>query len=104
MHDAGLLLPAALSGLVCGVGFFGGLWWTIQRGLRSKRAALWFFGSTLIRTGGVSGVFVWIAQSDPKRALASVGGFCVARAIAHILGRCPPPTHPATPMCRGVAP
>ena len=49
MHE---LIPLALSmgaGLVLGAIFFGGLWWTVIRGLSSRQPALWFLGSLLLR-------------------------------------------------------
>ena len=30
--------------------FFGGLWWTVRKGVSSTQPALWFFGSLLLRT------------------------------------------------------
>jgi heme A synthase len=41
-----------------GVIFFGGLWWTVRKGLSSKRPALCFFGSLLLRTSMFWLVFI----------------------------------------------
>jgi F1F0 ATPase subunit 2 len=30
------------AGLLLGAIFFGGLWWTVRKGVSSKRPALWF--------------------------------------------------------------
>ena len=40
-----------LAGLVLGAIFFGGLWWTVRKGLSSQQPALWFLGSMLLRMG-----------------------------------------------------
>ena len=54
-------IPAACPGVRCrlllGAFFFGGLWWTVQKGVTSETPALWFLGSLLLRTGVDSG---WI--------------------------------------------
>jgi len=39
-----------LTGVLLGVMFFGGLWWTVQHGVSSERVALWFVGSMVLRT------------------------------------------------------
>ena len=51
--DIFIWLLAALAGLLLGIFFFGGLWWTIQKGLSSNHPGLWFFGSLIVRTGVV---------------------------------------------------
>ena len=43
------LASALVAGVLLGAFFFGGLWWTVRKGLSSKRAALWFLGSMLLR-------------------------------------------------------
>ena len=53
MRDPMTLLLAGGAGVLLGVLFFGGLWWTVQRGLVSRRPALWFVGSFLLRTSVV---------------------------------------------------
>ena len=43
------LASALVAGVLLGAFFFGGLWWTVRKGLSSKRVALWFLGSLLLR-------------------------------------------------------
>ena len=43
------LASALVAGVLLGAFFFGGLWWTVRKGLSSNRAALWFLGSLLLR-------------------------------------------------------
>jgi F1F0 ATPase subunit 2 len=81
MTDILLLLLAAAGGGLLGVFYFGGLRWTLRRGLASQASALWFAGSFLLRTGICLGGFYWIGASDPVRILVCLGGFIVARVI-----------------------
>ncbi len=50
MSDSLALALAFLAGALLGVFFFGGLWWSVQKGVVSDRPALWFLGSLLLRT------------------------------------------------------
>ena len=50
MSDTLALALAFLAGALLGVFFFGGLWWTVQKGVASETPALWFLGSLLLRT------------------------------------------------------
>ena len=50
MNEPLSLASALVAGVLLGAIFFGGLWWTVRRGVSSKRVALWFLGSMLLRT------------------------------------------------------
>ena len=76
------LLLALGAGLLFGTMFFGGLWWTIRKGLSSKRPALWFFGSMLVRTGLTLSGFYFIAGNNLFRLLVCLIGFGIARVVA----------------------
>jgi F1F0 ATPase subunit 2 len=84
-----LLQPALalLAGMLLGAVFFGGLWWTVQKGLASPRPALWFLGSLLLRTGIALAGFYVVAGGDWKRLLACLAGFIAVRIIATRLAR-----------------
>jgi F1F0 ATPase subunit 2 len=81
MNDVAALLVALMAGLLLGAFFFGGLWWTVQRGLTSNHPALWFFGSTLLRTGFVLAGFYFISHGDWQKLLACLLGFFIARIV-----------------------
>ena len=49
MNDILVLAPPLAAGLLLGAFFFGGLWWTVIKGVSSPRPALWFFTSMLLR-------------------------------------------------------
>ncbi|MHB8921276.1 MAG: N-ATPase subunit AtpR [Halothiobacillus sp.] len=77
-----LTLAGALSmGFLLGVFFFGGLWWTIRRGMTSNQPALWFLGSMLLRTAGVLLGFYFVSAGDWRKLLACLLGFVIARFV-----------------------
>ena len=81
MSETLSLVLALATGLVLGAIFFGGLWWTIQKGMTSESSALWFCGSWLLRTGLVVAGFLLIARGHWERLPACLLGFVVARLI-----------------------
>lgn len=83
-------LPMMLSfgaGLLLGAVFFGGLWWTIRKGLSSPRPALLFLGSAVLRMGVVVSGFYLVANGQWQRLLACLVGFIIARLIVTWLTR-----------------
>jgi F1F0 ATPase subunit 2 len=89
MSEALMLGLAGVAGLIMGAIFFGGLWWTVRKGVSSKRPALWFLGSLLLRTGVVVAGFYVVSDGHWQRLLACLFGFAVARFIVTRLT--PPP-------------
>ena len=81
MNELLQMLLALLAGMLLGALFFGGLWWTVQKGLAAKQPALWFGISMLLRTGIVMAGFFFVAGADWKRMLLCLLGFVVARII-----------------------
>jgi F1F0 ATPase subunit 2 len=81
MSNIPALALAFVVGALLGVFFFGGLWWTIQKGVASARPALWFLGSLLLRTSVIFAVFYFVAQGHWSRVVACLFGFLIARAI-----------------------
>jgi F1F0 ATPase subunit 2 len=88
------LTSALVTGVLLGTLFFVGLWWTVRRGVSSERAAFWFFGSMLLRTGIVLAGFHLVLGSDWKRLLAGLTGFIIARLVATRLARVAKPPGP----------
>ena len=68
-------------GLLLGVLFFGGLWFTVKKALTSKKPALWFIGSSILRLGITLIGFYYIAMEDWRRLLICLFGFVIARFI-----------------------
>jgi F1F0 ATPase subunit 2 len=79
MNEFVILPLAGAGGVLLGMIFFGGLWWTVQKGLSSERAALWFLGSLILRTSVVLVGFCLISQGDWRYLLACLVGFLAAR-------------------------
>ncbi len=79
MNESLSLFAAFLEGFLLGAMFFSGLWWTVRQGLSSKRVALWFFGSMLLRMGIVLLGFYVILGGSWQGLLAGLLGFTLAR-------------------------
>lgn len=96
MNEWLTLALAGMAGLLLGAIFFGGLWWTVRLGVTSKRPALLFLGSMLLRTGVVIAGFYVVSDGHWQRLLACLFGFAIARFIATRLAG-PPLEHYGTP-------
>lgn len=87
MNEILALTLAGVTGVVLGAIFFGGLWLTVNRGLQSNRAALWFLVSLLLRTSIVLCGFYWVGQgyligsTHWQRLVACLVGFILARLV-----------------------
>ncbi len=81
MNEWLTLALAGMAGLLLGAIFFGGLWWTVRLGVASRRPALLFLGSLLLRTVVVVAGFYFVGDGHWQRLLACLFGFVVARII-----------------------
>jgi F1F0 ATPase subunit 2 len=95
MINEGVVLALALmTGILLGAVFFGGLWWTIRKGVSSKQPALWFLGSVLLRTAIALAGFYFIARGHWERLLVCLLGFVVARLlVTRFIRAAEKPTH-----------
>jgi len=89
MNEVLILGMSGLAGLIMGAMFFGGLWWTVRKGISSNRQGLWFLGSLLLRSGVVVVGFHVVAGEHWQRLLACLFGFAVARFL--MIWLTPPP-------------
>ena len=87
MNEFLSLALALAAGVLLGTIFFGGLWWTVRKGVSSQRPALWFFGSMLLRTSTTLAVFYFVGGKDWERWLLCLLGFVLARLVARWLTR-----------------
>ena len=87
MNKTLTMVLALVTGVLLGAMFFGGLWWTVRKGVSSKRSALWFFGSLLLRTSIALAGFYFIARGHWERLLVCLLGFVIARLIVTRLTR-----------------
>ena len=81
-----LILPL-VAGALLGMMYFGGLWWTVRKGISSNRPALWFLGSLLLRMSLTLAGFYFISGNRWERLLACLIGFVIARFVATRLTR-----------------
>jgi len=101
MNETLSLALALVTGVLLGAMFFGGLWWTVRKGVSSQRPALWFFGSLLLRMSIALAGFYFVSGSHWERLLVCLLGFVTARLIVKRLTR-PPVEHrndPAKEAC-----
>ncbi len=87
MNEPLMLVLSGLAGGMLGVLFFGGLWWTVRKGLASPRPALWFLGSLVVRTSVVLAGFYLVGGGDGKRLITCLLGFIIARFVVMRLTR-----------------
>ena len=87
INETLILVLVLATGVLLGAIFFGGLLWTVQKGVSSKRPALWFFGSLLLRTSIALVGFYFIARGHWERLLVCLLGFVIARLIVMWLTR-----------------
>jgi F1F0 ATPase subunit 2 len=79
MTETMTLALAWLAGVVLGAIFFGGLWVTVVRGVSSKRPAILFFGSLILRMSVTLAGFYFVAGQHAERLLLCLLGFVMAR-------------------------
>jgi F1F0 ATPase subunit 2 len=92
MNETVTLVSAGVAGLLLGGIFFGGLWWTVRKGMSAKWPALLFLGSLLLRTVvAVAGIY-FVGDGHWQRLLACLLGFVIARSMVTRLAG-PPAEH-----------
>jgi F1F0 ATPase subunit 2 len=87
MNEALILALALLAGGGLGAIFFGGLWWTVRRGILSPRPQLWFLGSLVLRTSIVLAGFYFVGRGQWQRLMLCLIGFVMGRLIVMRLTR-----------------
>ncbi len=87
MHEVLMWVVATLAGVGLGVIFFGGLWWTVRKGMASPQPALWFMGSLLLRMAVLLGGFVLASGGDWRRLLLCLLGLAIGRVAVTRLTR-----------------
>ena len=93
MNEILTLVLALAAGVLLGAIFFGGLWWTVRKGVSSERPALWFFGSLLLRMSITLAGFYFVARGHWERLLLCLLGFVMARLDRDVAD--PPPVEHA---------
>ena len=89
MSESVPLAIAWVAGLLLGALYFGGLWWTVQRGVSSAHPARLFLGSLLIRSAVVLAGFYMVGRGYWERMALCLLAFVIAREIVKALTRPP---------------
>lgn len=79
MNDAAFIGASFLAGGGLGFLFFGGLWWTVRKGVASSRPGLWFLGSLVLRTAMVLSAFHLVGGGQLGRLAGCLLGFTMVR-------------------------
>ena len=78
MTTTNIIIPL-IAGIILGGLFFGGLWLTVKKAVKSKYTAIWVSASSLLRTGVALVGFYYVADGNWQRLLICVLGFITAR-------------------------
>jgi F1F0 ATPase subunit 2 len=89
MNETLNLVSALVEGFLFGAIFFAGLWWTVQEGLSSKRPALRFLSSQILRITVLVAGFYFASCGHWDRLLMCLFGFFIVRCIVMKLIRLP---------------
>ncbi len=97
MTDMVMLPLAGLAGLMLGIFFFCGLWWTVRKGLASDAIAWWFLISFIVRMGVVVTGFILVAAGRWERVAVCLLGFLIARVAVARMTRLKPANSASLP-------
>jgi len=102
MNEIWTMSASMLVGLLLGALFFGGLWWTVNRGLSSSRQpAMLFAGSMIVRTVAAVLGFYWVVTRwGWHEVLTCLIGFVLGRLFVTRATRVPMLSSAATPEGR----
>ncbi len=81
---------AAVVGVLLGLFYFGGLWWTVGRVMKSSRPGVLILVSFIVRTAVTLAVLFLILQMHWALAVGSVAAMILTRVVLVVkLGRLP---------------
>lgn len=91
MNEVWTMIASMLVGVLLGSLFFGGLWWTVNRGLSSsKQPAILFAGSMMVRTAiAVMGFYWVVTRWGWHQVLTCLVGFVLSRLFVTRFTRLP---------------
>jgi F1F0 ATPase subunit 2 len=81
MNEVNFLIFSFVIGGLCGIIFFGGLWWTINKAIHSRQPALWIASSFFIRIFVTFLGFYLISRDHFERLGLCLIGFLIARRL-----------------------
>lgn len=87
MNETVSLGSALVTGVLLGLMFFGGLWWTVRKVVSVKHPAFWVFASLMLRMTFALAGFYFISDGHWERLLVCLLGFFIARlAVMRLTG------------------
>lgn len=92
MNEFAMLAIALLAGVLLGLFFYGGLWWTIRKSFSSTQPAGWLFGSFFLRTFVTVGGFYVVLKGGWQCLAVCLVGFLIARTLVVQFSRAPSET------------
>jgi F1F0 ATPase subunit 2 len=85
--NGALFMGLFIVGVLLGIVFFGGLWYTVGKLATSSSPGLWFIGSFFIRSAITVLGFYYISLGDWRRLFFCLAGFIVSRyVVIHFTG------------------
>ena len=81
MSSSFALVRILIAGFATGALFFGGLWYTVQKGVTARIPALWFFASFIFRVVVTLAASYYVSGSAWQRLLLFFGGFFIGRIV-----------------------
>lgn len=81
MSEVRNIIMSGGAGILIGIFFFGGLWWTVRHGIASRYAAVWFIAGLIVRMSIALTGFYFIGGAHWQRLLACLSGFVIARIV-----------------------
>lgn len=81
MGEAAGWVGAALVGAVLGLGYFAGLWWTVQRARNARRPQALLAVSFIVRAALTVAALLFIMGDSVMRLVAALAGFLIVRTI-----------------------
>jgi len=101
MNESLTLLLAWVAGVLLGIVFFGGLWWTVRKIASSQKPARLLFASLMVRMCVALAGFYFVFGGNWRRLLVCLLGFLSARLLVTWLIR-PRKAVPVEPARRAI--
>ncbi|MEP7256893.1 MAG: ATP synthase subunit I [Flavitalea sp.] len=79
MSEISYLVLAFIWGVLLGLLFFGGLWFTIKKAIASKIPSLWVLGSFIFRVSIALAGFYFIGLENWRKLVICMLGFILSR-------------------------
>ncbi len=85
MNNGGVLILNFIAGIVLGSFFYGGLYWTVKKGLTARQPGLLFASSFFIRTAVVIAGAILISQGIFQNLVSCLIGLILSKSVVFII-------------------